>query len=308
MRKNILIIGGTRFFGPLLVEKLLEAEHRVTIATRGLTSDVFGERVERIFVDRRNLLSMTDAFAECHFDLVYDQLCYSPEDARIADKVFSGRVDRYVMASTIETYDQLGCITDQPFHESLLDLEKIQIDFDYPWLNPEYAEVSYAKGKRQSEAYFYQRSDLPVVSIRIGHVLSGTDDFTGRLAFYVEKALSGEQLQYSSTVSQSSFLNPNEIAKFLVWVGEQSFIGPINAASHGCLSSKDIIDRVSRVLDISISTSETQRKVKPSELSPFDFPVNHAMDTSRAQSLGYHFTHIDDWLDILVKQHAKAKQ
>ena len=45
---NILVIGGTRFFGIPMVDKLLEAGHDVTIATRGLSPDSFGGRVKRI--------------------------------------------------------------------------------------------------------------------------------------------------------------------------------------------------------------------------------------------------------------------
>ena len=34
-KMNILVIGGTRYFGIHMVNKLLEQGHRVTIATRG---------------------------------------------------------------------------------------------------------------------------------------------------------------------------------------------------------------------------------------------------------------------------------
>ena len=35
MHKNTLVIGGTRYFGKLLVQRLVRAGHRVTIAPRG---------------------------------------------------------------------------------------------------------------------------------------------------------------------------------------------------------------------------------------------------------------------------------
>eukprot|EP01034_Spumella_vulgaris_P024864 gene24864-31253_t len=54
MHKNILVIGGTRHVGKLLVQKLLDAGHRVTLATRGRTADSFGDRVQRVRVDRRD--------------------------------------------------------------------------------------------------------------------------------------------------------------------------------------------------------------------------------------------------------------
>jgi len=54
MAKNILIIGGTRYFGKLLVQQLIDKGHQVTIATRGQASDPFGAHVQRIRVDRRD--------------------------------------------------------------------------------------------------------------------------------------------------------------------------------------------------------------------------------------------------------------
>lgn len=49
---NILVIGGTRFFGIHMVNELLTAGHDVTIATRGKASDSFGDKVKRIFLER----------------------------------------------------------------------------------------------------------------------------------------------------------------------------------------------------------------------------------------------------------------
>lgn len=40
---NILVIGGTRFFGIHMVNELLTAGYDVTIATRGKASDSFGD-------------------------------------------------------------------------------------------------------------------------------------------------------------------------------------------------------------------------------------------------------------------------
>ena len=55
---NILVLGGTRFFGVHMVNALLENGHDVTIATRGKASDYFGDKVRRIILDRSNIDSM----------------------------------------------------------------------------------------------------------------------------------------------------------------------------------------------------------------------------------------------------------
>ena len=73
-KMNILVIGGTRYFGIHMVNKLLEQGHRLTIATRGKTRDSFGDKVERIIIERTNEESMRKALQGKHFDVVIDKI------------------------------------------------------------------------------------------------------------------------------------------------------------------------------------------------------------------------------------------
>jgi nucleoside-diphosphate-sugar epimerase len=307
MRKNILVIGGTRYFGKLLVQRLLAAGHQVTIATRGHAPDPFGARISRIRVDRRNERAMLAAFAGIDgYDVVYDQMCYSPIDAAIAVKVFAGRVKRYIVASTIEVYRDLMGKQDTPFAETDLNVLGQPIDTRYPWHDPKLAVQSYVMGKVQAEAYFYRDGTLPLVTVRIGHVLAGSEDFTGRLAHYVDLARQFGALRYANAAAGSSFMSAQVISDFLVWVGGQTFTGPVNAACEGGLSAFDIYQRVGMVLDQPVRALPATQTSVPGELSPFDYPAPFMMDMGRANGLGYRFGHSDEWLDDLIRQHDLA--
>lgn len=307
MRKNILVIGGTRYFGKLLVQRLLSAGHRVTIATRGLAPDPFGARIGRIRVDRRDQNAMLAAFANAApYDIVYDQMCYNPLDAAIAVKVFAGRVKRYVMASSIEVYRGLLGQQDDPFAETDINVLAQPIDTHYPWHDAALATRSYVAGKLQAEAYLYRDGSLPLVTVRIGHVLGGPEDFTGRLAYYVELVRQNAPLRYSNASAASSFLNPQAISDFLVWVGAQQFHGPINAACDGALSAFDIYHQAAIVLDAPASALPVTSLARAGELSPFDYPFPFRLDTTRASELGYRFGHSDDWIENLIRQHDLA--
>ena len=175
MGKNILVIGGTRYIGKLLVQRLIAGGNSVTIATRGRTADPFGERITRIRVDRRDETAMRAAFADADFDVVYDQMMYSPLDAAIAARVFAGRTRRYIVASTIEVYR--GLLGQQaPFAEddhqyagaSRID-SALPVARHPPSPAPELCDA----GKVQAEAYLYRDGSLPLVTVRIGHVLAG---------------------------------------------------------------------------------------------------------------------------------------
>lgn len=307
MRKNILVIGGTRYFGKLLVQRLLAAGHQVTIATRGHAPDPFGTRITRIRVDRRNERAMQAAFAAVDsYDVVYDQMCYSPIDAAIAVKVSAGKAKRYIVASTIEVYRALLGAHDTPFAEDDLNVLAQPIDTSYPWHDPKLATQSYVMGKIQAEAYLYRDGSLPLVTVRIGHVLAGSEDFTGRLAHYVDLARQYGALRYANAAAASSFLSAQVIADFLVWAGAQAFTGPVNAACDGALSAFDLYQRVGMVLDTPVRAMPVSQPAAPGELSPFDYPAPFMMDTRRAAQLGYKFGHSDDWIDDLIRQHDLA--
>ena len=304
MHKNILVIGGTRYFGKLLVQRLVRAGHRVTIATRGYAPDPFGSRIERIRVDRRNETAMRAAFAGKRYDLVFDQMCYSPLDAAIAVRTFAGRVGRYVMTSTIDVYRGV-----QPssgtLAESDLAVLAQRIDTGYPWHDPKRAVESYVAGKVQAEAYLYRDGSLPLVTARLAHVLGGPEEFTGRLSWYVDALRSSMTLRYTDVQARLSFLGTQEAAAFLDWVGAQDFTGPVNAASHGALSAHALYERVAEVLDAPARTQQLGG-MAPGVLSPFDSPQALVLDTGRAAQLGFRFSHTDEWLDNVIRQHDLA--
>jgi nucleoside-diphosphate-sugar epimerase len=307
MVNNVLVIGGTRFIGKLLVQRLLGAGHRVTLATRGYAPDPFGARIDRIRVDRRNELAMRKAFAGCvPFDIVFDQMCYNPLDAAIAVRTLAGKARRYVMTSTIDVYRVLGYGRGAALLESDLAVEAQPIDTRYPWHDPARATECYVAGKVQAEAYLVRDGSLPLVTARLAHVLGGPEDFTGRLAHYVDLARSGGALHYTDEDARLSFIDPHGAADFLFWAGMQDFVGAVNAASDGALSASGLYRRVGDVLEMPVRLRQAAVGAAPGSLSPFDLPGRMVLDTSRAKALGYRFGHYEDWIDDTIRQHDLA--
>ena len=95
---NILVLGGTRFFGVHLVRELIKQGHKVTIATRGNKVDEFGDRVNRIKVDHANFIEMKNAFLNKKYDVVYDDIAYASLDVKYALETI--KCDKYIMVST----------------------------------------------------------------------------------------------------------------------------------------------------------------------------------------------------------------
>ncbi|MEV5968989.1 NAD-dependent epimerase/dehydratase family protein [Streptomyces sp. NPDC051921] len=285
---DILIIGGTRYFGKRLIGRLLEAGHHVTVINRG--SSPAPEGTLSLVADRNDEKALEKAVGDRTFDVVVDQVCYTPRQAEIARRVFAGRTRRYVTTSTVEVYEYEDSAA--PVAEDALDLAAVTVDTDLPWDDPEFLESHYGEGKRQAEAVFAAGADFAWSSVRVAHVLGGADDFTGRVAHYARRIRAGEPIAVPVVNRPATYVYVEEIAAFLAWAAEGEFTGPVNAHSHGPLTTADICAEIEEMT----GGRTIFQEVEVGEVSPFSFSRSYAMTNSRAENLGYRFSHSSEWL------------
>ena len=69
---NILIIGGSRFVGPLLVSKLLKKGHKITIFNRGKIKSSYEKEIKFIQGNRNDGFNIKD-----NFNVVIDMCAYN---------------------------------------------------------------------------------------------------------------------------------------------------------------------------------------------------------------------------------------
>ncbi|MGW0147977.1 NAD-dependent epimerase/dehydratase family protein [Streptomyces sp. NPDC003333] len=296
--QRVCVIGGSRYFGKLLVQRLKAEGHEVTVVNRGSSSPPDG--VEHLVVDRDDEQALTAALASHSFDVVVDQVCYTPVQAAIAVRVFRGRTQRYVMTSTIEVYDPntaaLGARSPgELVPEDAVDPASWPVDMDAPWHDAAYLEAHYAEGKRQAEAVLTRHGTFAFASVRSAHVLGGgARDFTGRLAHYVERIAEGKPVAVHPTVLPSVFVHAEELADLLRWAATASdFTGPLNACSEDTIEVRELC----AVIAAAVGREPVYRVARDGEeASPFSFDQHYAMSNSRARRLGFTFSRTADWL------------
>jgi nucleoside-diphosphate-sugar epimerase len=286
--KNVCVIGGSRYFGRRVVEDLRDAGASVTVINRG--SSPAPDGVTHLVADRGDERALGGALGDRVFDVVIDQVCYTPLQAAVARRVFSGRTARYVMTSTIEVYSHLD---GPPMREDAIDLAPARVRLDLPWQQPAFADGHYGEGKRQAEAVLAGAGAFGFVSVRTGHVLGGAD-FTGRLDHYVSRLRAGRPVVVHPRPRPSSFIAEREIARFLVWAAGAAFTGPVNACSDGPLDVTDLCD--------ALITAGRATYTTVGEPSPFSFERAYAMDNGRAARLGFGFSHTSDWLPRVAEE------
>ena len=101
---NVLVIGGTRFFGKVIVRKLLENGDGVTLYTRGNERPEFWGDVGHIVGDRTDYDDFVAKLRDTEFDAVIDNIAYKVDDARAASRALKGRTGKYIATSTISIY------------------------------------------------------------------------------------------------------------------------------------------------------------------------------------------------------------
>ncbi|MER6714149.1 NAD-dependent epimerase/dehydratase family protein [Streptomyces sp. NPDC000877] len=293
--RQVLVIGGNRYVGKRLIARLLAEGHRVTVLNRGSAPPPAG--VEHLVADRDDERSLTGALGSRVFDAVVDQVCYTPRQAAIARRVFTGRTRRYVLTSTVEVYEY----EDSPVlvREEAVDPSTVTVDLDLPWDDPAFRESHYGEGKRQAEAVLAAGPGFPSTSVRVAHVLGGDDDFTGRLAHYADRMRAGEPIAVPAVNRPATYVYVEEIARFLAWAAGQDFTGPVNAASHGMLTTEELCAAVAARVP---GGRAVFRPVEVGEVSPFSFRRSYGMDNTRAARLGFAFTDARQWLPTAVAE------
>lgn len=282
---NILVIGGTRFFGIPMIEALLDKGHEVTIASRGTTKDNFGDRVKRIIMNRKNYASVKSALDGKHFDVVIDKIANCSNDIKAVLDVVS--CDKYIHTSTASVYD---------INKFVLT----ETDFD-PYQTPlvwcSHTDFHYGEIKRQAECAIFQAyKDISSIAVRVPLVI-GKDDYTKRLLFYVENTMKSVPMHVNNLGNQMSFISSDEAGKFMAFLVDKDFTGPINGSSNGTISPGEIIDYVEKKTGTKVILDENGVE------APYNGSPPYCINTDSVKQLGFEFTTLSDWIYDLLDEY-----
>jgi nucleoside-diphosphate-sugar epimerase len=174
---QLLLLGGTRFLGRTLVERLLARGDRVTLLTRGRRADPFGDRVHRLVADRRDARALAFALRGAgRFDAVVDCTAYEAADLDAALPPLAPLAARYVCVSSTAVLEPEPDAYARGKQAVEARLRREQ-DLDWTVLRPPIVQGAFDHTLR-SWRYQLQLADgvpipLPPQSGRFTHVWSG---------------------------------------------------------------------------------------------------------------------------------------
>lgn len=290
---HVLVIGGTRFVGPLLVFRLLAAGHRVTLFNRGTRSDPFGDRVERLVGDRTTA-DLSRLVCNRRFDAAVDFAGYRWEDGRGAVEALGGRVGHYVFISSGQVYlmrkdcprpaqesDDAGPLIERPTNEA------------------DIGQWEYGVGKRDCENALqeaWKMSGFPVTRVRLP-IVAGERDHYRRLEPYVYRLLDGGHVIVpDGGVHPVRHVYAGEVARFLVELlgRENSFGEAYNVCQREAPSLSELVGMLGQMLGsqsklVPIETPDiVAAGLLPRMLSPLSSSWMSLLDPFKAETeLGF---------------------
>lgn len=181
---HVLVVGGTRFMGPLLLPRLVARGDRVTVLRRGTDyGRPLPAGVEDLRADRA-----ADAFdAVLHgrrFDAVVDFAAYEGSDVARLGRVLGGRIGQYLLVSTGQVY-LVRAGLEPPYREDDYDGDTLACPAD----EADVGSWRYGMGKRAAEDAA-RAQGLPTTVLRIP-IVHGLGDPEQRLLVYLARVLDG---------------------------------------------------------------------------------------------------------------------
>ena len=281
---KVLVLGGTRFFGVHMVREFLRQGDEVTVATRGLRKDEFGDSVNRVTIERSSSESLAKAFAGKTYDIICDNISYCSNDVKaLLENV---KCKRYIMTSTGSVYYDFKLnLKEEDFNPFTNELKWCKSD-----------DFTYDEIKRQAEtAIFNHYTAQEAAAVRFPYVI-GNDDYTKRLYFYVDHIVNSKPMNIDNFDEQIAFIRSDDAGKFLVYLAKSSFTGPINACAQGTITIREIIDYVENKTSIKAIYDES------AENGAYNGTPSFYLNTEKAESMGYKFLPLKSWIYELLDE------
>jgi 2'-hydroxyisoflavone reductase len=216
--KSILILGGTGFLGPHIVDAARARGHTLTLFNRGKTNPGLFPDVETLEGDRDGKLQ---ALERRRWDAVVDTSGYVPRIVELSAKLLAPAVDHYVFVSTVSVYASLAAVgADETAPIAALTEP-----------GSEDVQQHYGALKALSEQAAEAAMPGRVTTIRPGLII-GPRDPTGRFTHWparLREAGDGEVLAPGDGTTPTQWIDGRDLAAWIVTMIERGTVGVYNA-------------------------------------------------------------------------------
>jgi len=217
--KTILVLGGTGYIGPHLVEHALARGHTVTLFNRGQTKPGLFPGVEKLIGDR-NTPSGHDVLTGRTWDVVYDLPTTNPQWIVNATAALRGNVAQYVYVSSTAAY--------KDFTRSFPD-EMHPTQDPAPISGPDALGAAYGPKKVRCEQLVQAAFGAGATVVRPGLIV-GPGDLTDRFTYWPVRIERGGEILAPGTLDDpAQWIDVRDLMEWMVRLGESGTGGVFNA-------------------------------------------------------------------------------
>ncbi len=311
---NILIIGGTRFFGHFTALALHQTGHDVAVFTRGRHPIDLPDAVRHIKGDREKDADLERAAKARDWDVVWDNMSYSGAHARAAARIFRDRCGLFIHTSTLAVYSVCAGIV-SPYREDdfargrPLTERRGTYPYDYGLDRREGEEVLQAA---------HAEHGFPFVSVRFPAVL-GPRDYSLRAWSYWRRALEhGRVILPGGGMEMHRSVYSGDVVQALLAIiarGAELAGRAYNVAGREIVSLRYLVERSAEILGVEVEILDVPRSViaafgiDPEKLSPYTTWGDHLQSIAKAQhELEFQPTPLEEWLAPTIEWHLKQRR
>ncbi len=217
---KILILGGTSFLGPHLVEEAQQRGHEITLFNRGTQESSRFPKVEKLQGDRDGYL---EALQGRKWDAVIDTSGHLPRIVEASSKLLADSTQHYTFTSSISVYENFNLMGIEEDHP-LAQLDDPNIE--------EITEKTYGALKacceQVVERYFPGKSLI----VRPGLIV-GPEDPTDRFTYWPCRVREGgDILAPGQPTDYVQFIDVRDLAKWIIAMIEEQITGVYNATGE----------------------------------------------------------------------------
>ena len=215
--KNILVLGGTYFLGPAVVEAARGWGHSLTLFNRGVTNPEMFPHIEKLRGYRSPATDEEDlsALAKRKWDAVIDVWPHDPSMVVSAAKLLKDRAKHYLYVSSIAAYaeDQLA----QP-----------HITEETPLARWDGDQSPYCRGKAESERQLHAIIGRNLTIVR-PCAIDGLREDTPDVLDWLRRLQRGTRhIAPGDGTDPLTIVDVKDVAEFLVLAIDQSIFGTFN--------------------------------------------------------------------------------
>ena len=222
---KILMLGGTAFLGPAIVDNALARGHEVTLFNRGRTNTHLYPDLEKLVGDR---LESHAALEGRKWDVVIDTSGYFPRVVEAAAAALAGNIGQYIFISSVSVYadfSKKGITEDDPVG-TVTPEEVAEVDSMRKITGLNYGPLK-ALCEQAAEKAFPGKT----CNIRPGLIV-GPMDKSDRFTYWpVRIQQGGEVLVPDSPDVVTQVIDVRDLGEWIVHCAEQDVTGVFNATS-----------------------------------------------------------------------------